>query len=51
MRNQGFDTCTKKEQKQADKNCKNEVAIKKDIWDFENSILDDLKEFLKLLSK
>ena len=46
-----FDTCTKKEQKQVDKNCKNEVAIKKDIWDFENSILDDLKEFLKLLSK
>ncbi len=45
-----FDTCTKKEQKQANKNCKNEVAIKKDIWDFENPILDDLKEFLEKLS-
>ncbi len=46
-----FDTCTKKEQKQADKNCKNEVAIKKDIWDFYNPILNDLKEFLRLLSE
>ena len=46
-----FDTCTKKEQKQADKNCKNEVAIKKDIWDFENLILNDLKNFLKILNK
>jgi hypothetical protein len=46
-----FDTCSKKEQKQANKNCKNEVAIKKDIWDFENPILNDLKEFLKILSK
>ncbi len=45
-----FDTCSKKEQKQADNNCKNEVAIKKDIWDFENPILNDLKTFLKLLS-
>ena len=46
-----FDTCTKNEQKQADKNCKNEVAIKKDIWDFYNPILNDLKEFLRLLSE
>lgn len=46
-----FDTCTKKEQKQANKNCKNEVAIKKDIWDFKNPILDDLKEFLNQLSQ
>lgn len=45
-----FDTCTKKQQTQADKKCKNEVAIKKDIWDLENSILDELKTFLKLLS-
>ncbi len=45
-----FDTCTKKEQKQADKNCKNEVAIRKNIWDFENPILEYLKEFLKLLN-
>lgn len=45
-----FDTCTKQEQKQADKNCKNEVAIRKNIWDFENTILEDLKEFLRLLN-
>jgi len=45
-----FDTCTKKEQKQANKNCRNEVAIKKDIWDFENPILDDLKDFLTKLN-
>lgn len=46
-----FDTCTKKEQKQADKNCKNEVAIKKDIWDFENLILNELKEFIQMLNR
>ena len=46
-----FDTCTKQEQKQADKNCKNEVAIKKDIWDFKNPILYDLKEFIKKLNQ
>ncbi len=45
-----FDTCTKNEQKQSDKNCKNEVAIKKDIWDFNNPILDELKIFLNILS-
>jgi hypothetical protein len=45
-----FDTCNKREQKQADKKCKSEMAIKKDIWDFNNPILDDLKRFLRLLS-
>ena len=45
-----FDTCSKSEQKQADRKCKNEVAIKKDIWDFDNSILDDLKIFLNKLA-
>lgn len=45
-----FDTCTKQEQKQADKNCKNEVAIKKDIWDFNHKVLEDLKRFLERLN-
>lgn len=45
-----FDTCDKTERRQAGKKCKGEVAIKKDIWDFNNPILDDLKGFLKLLS-
>lgn len=45
-----FDTCTSKEKGQADRKCKGEIAIKKDIWDFENPILNDLKIFLNLLS-
>ena len=44
-----FDTCNKLEQKQASKYCSFEYAIKKDIWDLDNNILYDLKEFLKLL--
>lgn len=43
-----YDTCTKKEQNQADRKCKNEFAIKKLIWDFDHSALDDLKTFLRL---
>jgi len=43
-----YDTCTKKEQKQADKKCKNEFAIKKQIWNFEHEALTDLKAFLQL---
>ncbi|SFP43253.1 hypothetical protein SAMN05216234_11916 [Hydrogenimonas thermophila] len=43
-----FDTCTKKEQKQAKKNCNFEKALQKDIWDFEHKVLDSLKEFLKI---
>jgi hypothetical protein len=45
-----FDTCSKKEQKQADKKCKSEVAIKKDIWNFGHPALDDLKAFLLQLA-
>ncbi|MBW5389602.1 hypothetical protein E6A51_05285 [Brachyspira hampsonii] len=44
-----FDTCSKSEQKQASKFCSFEYAMKKDIWDLDNSILDDLKEFFKSL--
>ena len=44
-----FDTCSKSDQKQASKYCSFEYAMKKDIWDLDNNILDDLKEFLRLL--
>ncbi|MEI0549976.1 DUF3226 domain-containing protein [Brachyspira intermedia] len=44
-----FDTCNKYEQKQSSKYCSFESAMKKDIWDLDNNILIDLKEFLKLL--
>ncbi|MDD2829710.1 MAG: hypothetical protein PHW18_09070 [Sulfuricurvum sp.] len=43
-----YDTCTKKEQTQADRKCKNEIAIKKPIWNFEHKALTDLKAFLQL---
>lgn len=46
-----FDTCSKKEQRQASKYCKGERAIKKDgIWNFEDPLLDELKKFLLLFS-
>ena len=44
---QRFDCCSKKEQKQAGRKCNPEASMKKDIWDFEHSVLDKLKEFLK----
>ena len=45
---QRYDCCSKKEQKQADKKCNNEVSLKKiDCWDFENPNLNELKQFLK----
>ncbi len=47
---QRFDCCNKKEQKQAGKKCNSEASMKKDIWNFEHSILDKLKEFLKLFN-
>lgn len=45
---QRFDCCAKKEQKQAGTKCNFEASVKKDIWDFNNSVLDELKAFLKL---
>ncbi len=49
---QRYDCCTKKEAKQAWRNCSNEVSLKeKKIWDFEHSILKELKEFLKELGE
>ena len=48
-----FDTCSKKEQKQAGGKCSMSefdyvMKHKKDIWDWKNSALDDLKEFFTL---
>jgi hypothetical protein len=47
---QRYDCCSKKEAKQAGKKCNNKTSLKeKDIWNFEHEILDDLKEFLKIV--
>lgn len=46
-----FDTCKSSEKGQADRKCRGEIAIKKDIWDFTNPILDELKTFLTSLSQ
>jgi len=46
-----FDTCSKEEQKRSSKNCNLQKALEKDAWDFENPVIDSLKEFLKLFNK
>ncbi|MCW6050858.1 hypothetical protein K4039_12350 [Lyngbya sp. CCAP 1446/10] len=48
-----YDTCSNQEQKQAGKKCSMSgfdyvMEQKKDIWDWDNPALDDLKEFFKL---
>ena len=48
-----YDTCSNQEQKQAGRKCSMSgfdyvMEHKKDIWDWDNPILDDLKEFFKL---
>lgn len=48
-----FDTCSKQEQKQAGGKCSMSkfdyvMEHKKDIWDWDNPALDDLKDFFKL---
>ena len=48
-----FDTCSKQEQKQAGRKCSMSefdyvMEHKKNIWDWDNPTLDDLKEFFKL---
>ncbi|OQY59745.1 MAG: hypothetical protein B6245_05015 [Desulfobacteraceae bacterium 4572_88] len=48
-----FDTCSKKERKQADRKCSVRqleyvMKNKKDIFDFDHPVLDDFKEFLRL---
>ena len=44
---QRYDCCTKKESKRAGEKCNNEASLKKDIYDFDNKILNNLKEFLQ----
>jgi len=48
-----YDTCSDKEEKQAGRKCSMSgfdyvMEQKKDIWDWDNPALDDLKEFFKL---
>ena len=48
-----YDTCSNQEQKQAGRKCSMSgfdyvMEQKKDIWDWKNSALDDLKEFFTL---
>ena len=48
-----YDTCSKQDQKQAERKCSMHrfdyvMEHKKDIWDWNNSALDDLKEFFTL---
>ena len=48
-----YDTCSDKEEKQAGRKCSMSgfdyvMEQKKDIWDWNNPALDDLKEFFKL---
>ncbi len=48
-----YDTCSKQEQKQAGRKCSMSgfdyvMEHKKDIWDWDNPALDDLKEFFNL---
>jgi hypothetical protein len=50
-----FDTCSKRESTQAEKKCSMRnfdyvLQNKADIFDFENSVLEDLKTFLKLFT-
>lgn len=44
---QRYDNC-KENQSNANENCKGEKSIKKDIWNFEHPLLNDLKKFLLL---
>ena len=46
-----FDTCSASEKSQVAIKCNYESGMKKDIWDFENPILKDLKEFLNLINQ
>ncbi len=48
---QRYDCCTKRESKRAGEKCNNEASLKKDIYDFDNEILDNLKEFLQELGE
>lgn len=44
---QRYDSCSKKEKKQAGRKCDFQASLEKDIWDFSSPRLDELKIFLK----
>ncbi|WP_204102555.1 MULTISPECIES: DUF3226 domain-containing protein [Spirulina sp. CCY15215] len=48
-----YDTCSRKEQKQAARKCSFEYSMKekKEIWNFTHPLLNDLKEFLSLFAE
>ena len=46
-----FDTCSASEKSLVARKCHYESGMKKDIWDFENPILKDLKELLNLITQ
>ncbi len=45
---QRYDTCKNAEKGQVDRKCNTEASMKKPIWNFEHTVLNDLKAFLKL---
>lgn len=45
-----YDTCEKKERKQAGKKCNLETALQKKIWNFDHECLQELKDFLILFN-
>ncbi|MGM3305446.1 DUF3226 domain-containing protein [Anabaena sp. WFMT] len=47
-----FDTCSKRDKKQAERKCSFEYAMEKkaEIWDFEHPTLNDLKEFMQMFT-
>jgi len=46
---QVYDNCSSRDRKQISKNCNDEASMRKAIYDFDNHLLDDLKEFLNKL--
>ncbi len=48
---QRYDCCTKTEQKRAGEKCNNQKSFSKEIYNFENPILEDLKVFLRDLGE
>ncbi|MEA1954433.1 MAG: DUF3226 domain-containing protein [Campylobacterota bacterium] len=48
---QRYDCCTKKESKRAGEKCDNQASLKKDIYNLDNPILNDLKKFLQELGE
>jgi len=47
---QRFDYCTKKDRKEAKKNCSLTPSLKKGIYDFDSPVLQELKQFLIALT-